>query len=161
MAKNKLRSILSILIGFCCVNNIQAQESINTYGGNATGNGGTVSYSIGQVLYNSNNGSGGIVAQGVQHAYEIFSVGINETDIGISLNAYPNPTAAFLTLQVNNNITKLSYLVYDALGQLLFNGQIIANQTKINMELLPPASCYLHIVNQENKNIHLFKIIKK
>ena len=75
----------------------QAQESANASGGDATGSGGTIAYSIGQVVYTTYTGSSGSVAQGVQHAYEIFTVDIEETTLSISLIAFPNPTADNLT----------------------------------------------------------------
>ena len=44
---------------------LQAQEAVLSAGGNATGNGGSVSYSIGQVAYTA-SGTNGTVTQGVQ-----------------------------------------------------------------------------------------------
>ncbi|MBV1889111.1 MAG: HYR domain-containing protein, partial [Proteobacteria bacterium] len=47
---------------------ISAQESINVSGGDATGTGGSSSYSVGQVFYTTNVGATGSVAQGVQQS---------------------------------------------------------------------------------------------
>lgn len=52
----------------------QAQESANTAGGDISGSGGSVAYSIGQVVYTTHSGSLGIVAKGVQQSYEIAEV---------------------------------------------------------------------------------------
>jgi hypothetical protein len=92
MTKNKAIPIFFLTAGFLWVGIAQAQENANTSGGVATGSGGTVAYSIGQVAYTTNTGSNGSVDQGVQHAYEIFTVGIKETELNISLTAFPNPT---------------------------------------------------------------------
>ena len=139
----------------------QAQESANASGGDATGSGGTVAYSVGQVVYTTNTGGTGSVAQGVQHAYEIFTVGIKETNLNISLTAFPNPTTENLTLQISAyNNEQLSYQLFDIQGKLLSNGQILEQQTQINMNSLPPATYFINIVNQENKKVQSFKIIK-
>ncbi len=53
---------------------VRAQESIVASGGEATGTGGSSSYSIGQVSYTSNQGTGGSVEQGVQQPFEIYAV---------------------------------------------------------------------------------------
>lgn len=53
---------LLLLVGF----NIQAQVAIVGSGSNATGSGGSLSYSIGQVVYTTNSGSTFTSAQGVQ-----------------------------------------------------------------------------------------------
>jgi hypothetical protein len=81
---------------------LNAQESINSAGGEALGSGGSAAYSIGQVVYTSNTSSNGILEQGVQHAYEIYTVGIKETAMNISLSVFPNPTFGNLELKVGN-----------------------------------------------------------
>ena len=99
------------------------------------------------------------VAQGVQHAYEIFTVGIKETELNISLTAFPNPTTDNLTLQISDyNNEKLSYQLFDMQGKQLSNGQIVAQQTQINMNSLPPATYFINVVNQKNKKVQSFKI---
>jgi len=63
--------ILVLLLGLTFPG-LQAQEAIPASGGNVTGSGGTVSYSIGQVFYLMNSGATGSVLQGVQQPHEIF-----------------------------------------------------------------------------------------
>jgi len=161
MTKNKLRPVAMLMAGLLWAGFAQAQESTNSSGGDATGSGGSVAYSIGQVVYTTNTGSNGSVAQGVQHAYEIFTVGIKETELNISLTAFPNPTTENLTLQISDyNNEKLSYQLFDMQGKQISNGQITAKQTQVNMNSLPIASYFINIVNQENKKVQSFKIIK-
>jgi hypothetical protein len=139
----------------------QAQESINSSGGNATGNGGTVSYSIGQVVYSSNTGNDGSVAQGVQQPYEIITVGINENEPKISLSVFPNPIAENLILQVNEvEHSTLNFQLCDMQGKQLSKGQIIAKQTQINTASLSSATYFINVINQENQKVQTFKIIK-
>ena len=139
----------------------QAQQATTASGGDASGFGGTVAYSIGQVVYTTNTGITGSVAQGVQHAFEIFTVGIKETELNISLTAFPNPTSENLTLQISDyNNEKLSYQIFDMQGKQISKGQVTAQQTQINMNGLPSANYFIHVVNQETKKIQSFKIIK-
>jgi len=161
MTKNKSRPILLLATGLLWACSAQAQESANASGGNATGSGGTVAYSVGQVVYTTNTNTFGTVSQGVQQSYEIFTVGINETELYISLSVFPNPTADNLTLQINDyNNEKLSYQLFDMQGKLLNNGQVTAQQTQINTASLPSATYFINVVNQENKKVQSFKIIK-
>lgn len=161
MTKNKSRPIVLLTAGLLWAGFAQAQESANASGGDATGSGGTVAYSIGQVVYTTNTGSNGSVAQGVQHAYEIFTVGIKETELNISLSVFPNPTTDNLTLQISDyNNEKLSFQLFDIQGKQLSNGQIVAQQTQINLNSLPTATYFINVVNQENKKVQSFKIIK-
>jgi hypothetical protein len=81
--------------------------------------------------------------------------------LNISLSVFPNPTVDNLTLQIGDyNNEKLSYQLFDMHGKLLNNGQVTAQQTKINTVSFPSATYFIHVVNQENKKIKSFKIIK-
>ena len=153
-----MTSVAFLLLG---LGGLHAQESTNATGGDATGSGGTAAYSVGQVVYTTNTDALGTVSQGVQQAYEIFTVGIKETELNISLSVFPNPTADNLTLQISNyNNEKLSYQLFDMQGKLVHNGQVTAEQTQINTASLPPATYFINVVNQENKKTQSFKIIK-
>ena len=158
MKQKKIKlSVLLLSIGI----SVQAQQATTTTGGDASGSGGTVAYSVGQVVYTTNTDASGTVSQGVQHAYEIFTLGIKETALNISLTAFPNATMDNLTLQISDyNNEKLSYQLFDMQGKQLSNGQIVAQQTQINMNSLPTATYFVNVVNQENKKVQSFKIIK-
>jgi hypothetical protein len=156
--KKTITSVAFLLLG---LGGLHAQESVNATGGDATGSGGTVAYSIGQVVYTTNTDASGTVSQGVQQAYEIFTVGIKETELNILLTVFPNPTSDNLSLQISDyNNEKLSYKLFDMQGKQLSNGQITAQQTQIDMTGLPTATYFVNIVNQENKQVQSFEIIK-
>ena len=156
--KKTMTSVAFLLLGLA---GLHAQESANASSGDATGSGGAVAYSVGQVVYTTNTDASGTVSQGVQQAYEILTVGINETKLNISLSVFPNPTTDNLTLQVSNfELSTLNFQLYDMQGKLLTNGQVTAQQTQINTSSLPPATYYINVVNQENKKVQSFKIIK-
>lgn len=146
---------------------LQAQESVNATGGNASGSGGSVSYSVGQLVYTTNTGTSGSVAEGVQQAYEISVVTALEEAKGInlSLSAYPNPTTDYLTLSIDNSVktnhdfSLLSYQLYDMNGKLLQSEKINEAQTQIAMGNFIRAS-YLLTVSQNNTTLKTFRIIK-
>lgn len=140
---------------------IQAQQAIITTGGNATGSGGSASYSFGQVNYTSVAGTTGAVSQGVQQAYEIFTLGLNEAAITILLSAYPNPTTDNLTLQIKDfSNEKLNYELYNMQGTLLETKKINDSQTQIDMTRWSAAT-YLIKIFSDKKQVQSFKIIKK
>lgn len=162
MTISKLRHLVLLASGLLCAGLTQAQESVNASGGNASGSGGTVAYSVGQVVYTTNTATSGIVGQGVQQAYEIFIVGTKEIVPHISISIFPNPTANNLTLQISNyNNERLSYQLFDMQGRVLIDGRVTAQQMQIDMNNLPPATYFMNILNQENKQVQSFKIIKK
>ena len=160
MTHKKLKLCAGLLVSFG-LSSGYAQEAATASGGDASGGGGTVAYSIGQVSYSYVTGTNGNVSEGVEQPYEIFSVGIEESEIDIQLSVFPNPTAESLTLQISDyNNEKLSYQLYDMQGKLLNNGQVTAQQTQINTSSLPSATYFINVVNQQNKKVQSFKIIK-
>lgn len=142
---------------------IYAQEAIPSTGGDAIGSGGSVSYTVGQIIYISNTGTAGSVDQGIQHPYEISIVTGIDDPIGINLicTAYPNPVNDFLTLEVKNfqNET-LSYLLYDMNGRVLDSKRITDTKSIIPMENFYSATYFLKIFNNQ-KEVKIFKIIKR
>ena len=152
--------LLAVLFGFF-IQNIQAQKDVVVSGGNATGSGGTVSYSVGQVAYTNATGSGGTVTQGVQQPFEIVTLGTdNFPEITLSMTVYPNPTTSIVNLKVDNfNFENLQINLSDITGKLLQSQKISNQETQIQMESLPQA-IYLLNVQDNNKTIKTFKIIK-
>ena len=140
----------------------QAQESANTTGGDATGLGGTVAYSIGQVVYTTQNSSTGSVAQGVQHAYDVYALGMEHNELNVAMDVYPNPTSDNIILQIPDfNNQQLWYRLLDAQGKIIVREKIITQQSAINMYNLSSATYFLQVVNQDNKQAQSFSIIKK
>ena len=139
----------------------QAQEAITTTGGNASSSEGSISYSVGQIVYKTNSGSTGSVAQGVQQPYEIsILLGIEDNSINLKLTAYPNPTSNFLTLNASNaKLSTLNFELYDISGKLIESRKIISSSETIAMENLPNATYFLK-VNNNNNEVKIFKIIK-
>ena len=139
----------------------QAQQATSATGGDASGSGGTVAYSVGQIFYTTNTGTTVSVEQGVQQPYGIPIVtGINNHSINLELTAYPNPTANNLTLKVGNGeLSTLNFHLFDISGRLIESRKIISSSEIITMENLPAATYFLKVTDYRNE-IKTFKIIK-
>lgn len=162
MRHRKLKLSAAFLLGLG-LTGLQAQENLNATGGNASSSGGSASYSVGQVVYTTNSGTNGSVAQGVQQPYEISVVtGLEEAKgINLSVSAYPNPATDYLTLEVKDfELSNLSFQLHDMEGKLLQSEKIAGKQTSIVMSSLVPATYFVKVI-QESKEVKTFKIIKK
>lgn len=139
---------------------LKAQETSLSSGGDASGLGGSASYSIGQIVYTTATGNPGSMAQGVQQPFEISVMqGLDVTDF--ALTAYPNPTTDNLVLRVENEDFKaFDYRVYDLMGHTVASGPMNGYQTVIDMEALS-VSTYFLTVRHFQKTIKTFKIIKR
>lgn len=160
MIKKGFNSILLLLVALAAS---YAQQSVNTSSGKGSGSGGTVSYSVGQIVYSVNSAATGFIVEGVQQPYEISVVTSIETAGGISLKcmAYPNPVRDHLILEIEYpDYNYLSYTLIDPEGRILVNKKIIDVSTSVSMQGLVPA-CYFLIVYQKGIVTETFKIIKK
>lgn len=161
----KIRHRLSITILMLVISatvRINAQEVIPATGANISGAKGSISYTVGQLVYTTNAGSIGSVTQGIQQSFEIKIVnGIKDTEgINLSVSAYPNPTTDYLILKVSEYpLSVAKFQLYDLNGKLLESKKIENNETSIFMGNLLPATYFLKIING-NTEIKTFKIRK-
>lgn len=155
------KTFMSVAFLFLGLGGLHAQESPTASGGEATGTGGTASYSLGQVVYTKATGTNGSVAQGVQQPFEISTtVGINETTIQLELSVYPNPATNYLTLKVDSEkLDNLNFQLIDLQGKVIENKKVSSTTTSINVESLPKAIYFLSVV-KNNQIVKTFKIIK-
>lgn len=137
-----------------------AQQNTVSSGGEASGSGGTVSYSTGQTDYITTTGSGGTTTQGVQQPFEIFVfTGVEETTIILQATVFPNPAQHSLTLTLGSISSPMSFSIYDANGKLIKQENLFFTQTIISISELS-AGIYFLKINDNKKELKSFKIIK-
>lgn len=138
-----------------------SQESVNASGAEYSGNFGTISQSIGQVVYHTTTMPGATFAEGVQQPYEISIInGVDQPDITLVFSAYPNPTTDVLHLSIGNYQSKeLSFQLFDVAGKQVLSNAISESNTPINMNLFAMGTYYLTITDRQQP-IKTFKIIK-
>jgi hypothetical protein len=159
---NKKLVLCAVFLIFIGISGLQAQVAIPASGGNASGSGGITSYTVGQVVYTTNTVTNGSVSQGVQQPFEILVVSGIEQAKGINLecSAYPNPTADFFNLNVENfNNENLSYQLFDISGKLLENKKLTSSETRIDMNNHVPTIYFLKVMDNQIE-VKTFKIIK-
>ncbi len=140
-----------------------AQVTISTAGGNITGTGGSISYTVGQVANMYLSETNGSVAQGVQQPFEIFLItGIDEAkSISLSFKVYPNPVQDFLKLKIIDlNIEDLNWKLYDSNGKLLNSDRVSGAETLIPMTNYARGVYMFSVLNKNNLQYKTFQIIK-
>jgi hypothetical protein len=156
--------IQKVIIVFCLVSfglRMVAQENTDALGGMAYGAGGSVSYSIGQIDYESATGIGGSITEGLQQPYEIMVIsGIEENDINLTFAIFPNPTADFVVLSVlNANKANMTYTLFDIEGKLIKNQEVSGSQTIIVMKDLANGIYFIKVL-VKGTEVKIFKVIK-
>ncbi len=164
--KRKKRQLLYVflLAGLSGLHAQQLHEALPATGGTASGSGGIVSFTAGEVGFTTiSEASSGTVAQGIQQAYEIYVVsGIEQdTKAGLAITVYPNPAEDQIILKVSGDIkTDYQVSLYNLKGELLRNNIMENNQSKISINKLPSAAYFLK-VTEEGREIKTITFIKK
>ncbi len=160
--KLNLIAVFFLVMG---LSSLSAQEAIPVSGGNASGTGGTVSFSVGQVAYTVVDGTEYSISQGVQQPYNITVVtGVgNASLISLSCSVYPNPATDYLILRVDGytpSKDKLEYRLFNVSGSLLSQGKVDDSEVRVQVANLSPATYFLKVMEQ-GQDVKTFKIIKK
>lgn len=160
-----MKTVKTIIIIFFIIagsiNILHAQQGVVSSGGEATGNAGSVNYSVGQVFYHSITNDEGSVNQGLQQPFEIFIVtGIDLHDITLDWKVFPNPTNSILFLKVSEAFQqKLEYTLYNSNGKLVESAGITGTETQIEMHRFERGA-YILTVSSDSRNLKQFKVIK-
>jgi opacity protein-like surface antigen len=157
--KKKLLLLL-VPATLCIAPALWAQSANVASAAEATGTGGSYSYSIGQVAYTFQSSPDASVSEGVQQPYFIRSVGVIRPDLEFSMDIYPNPTTSDLTLSIRNQFeNELTYRLMDALGHRVMEGIIQGPRMTMNTGSLPASIYYLNIC-KDDQSVRTFRIVK-
>ena len=147
-----MRNIVSTLIIFITVAlNTNAQQNTVASGGLATGTGGNISFSIGQIDYLYSTTASFSVSQGLQQVYNlnITAVRNNFVEDDRYINIYPNPTREGVYLDFEK-FYEATYTIYDYTGNIVASNTIESSKTFIPLQTLPAAT-YIILITQSNK----------
>lgn len=153
---------LLLFVALCCsIGKIHAQNGTVVSGGDASGSGGKVSFTVGQNNYITETGSNGVVTQGMQQPYEIMIIsGLDKTSINMIASVYPNPTDGYIILNIDNeDVRNLSYTLFDVAGNTIRQKKVYSKQTQIPLSDLAEGVYFIKVLRGESE-MKTFKIIK-
>ena len=155
----KIKSLLILSLALYATIQIQAQNNTVSAGADAEGSNGSISYSIGQVVYTSATGINGSINQGVQQPYDYDVItGIEHTEI--ELNLYPNPTLGQVNLSIADSRTQeYSLSLFDATGRLILQNSQLNGMNSFSMESYA-AGAYTLSVFKKEELLKSFRIIR-
>jgi hypothetical protein len=159
--KIKMKFYLFLCLPWVIVNTLLAQEVVTSSGGYAATSGGKLTWTIGEPVTETISGTNATLTQGFNQGKLLITVIKNPENTGLTFKVYPNPANDYLRLSVGEEETgNLKYFLIDMGGKMLFERNLFGTETDISIGTLP-ASVYLLKVYQNNKEIGVYKIIKK
>ena len=140
---------------------IISQEIISPSAGDSSGSGGSLSYTIGQVFFNTIESDYGSLVQGVQQPFE-FQTLSTPALLTVQLTAvtYPNPTTDYVVLKIiDTAFENIQYTLFDLKGKTIVSKKVTTSTTEITMKNFS-IGMYLLKLTKKNQTLKNFKIIK-
>lgn len=154
--------LISIL--FMMTAGVFAQSAIVPVGGDAQSNGGSVSYTVGQVAVQTSSNGTISVAEGVQQPYEIMTVGVDDyPQIVLNAVVYPNPTENIAQLQLNGfeiPIGGFRAILYDGNGKMLQSLNVTDDITPFQIGQYATGTYYLEL-RDSKRLLKTFKVVRR
>lgn len=154
-----IRLIVAV-VGLLMSQLVAAQNAVVAAGVKATGTGGSISYSVGPIIFKEPDGT--VASTGLQQPYEIMTLGTPSSAAStVGLTYYPNPTDTYLHLILNQNLfDSYAYEVLTVEGKIIMTSQpLVTVDTLIDLAS-QPAGIYLVTVRYQQQVLKTFKIIK-
>ncbi len=141
---------------------ISAQSALTAAGGDAIGDGGSLSYSLGQVVYTTIQSDAGYVCQGVQQSYEIIPLSTSaEVKNDLFAVLYPNPSSGDVSLSWNRPLGEIFDLrVVSALGREMYQSKLSNQLSQLPLSDLASGVYFVYIYD-EDELMQSFKFIKQ
>lgn len=160
--KSKL-ILLFVSTGIVMASPSFSQQVIPATGGSADGTGGSVSYTLGQIAFSAVTGTNGFIIQGIQQPFEISSLTAieNTEEITLGYSVFPNPSEGIITLFVMSfSQAGFIYQIYNLKGDIIQENKISDARTEISLADQPSAIYFLRVI-RENREVKVFKIVKR
>ena len=137
-----------------------AQQDVLTGGGNASSSAGSVSYSIGQVVYTHESNETGSVNLGVQQPYAVTPIHVYEPWGELQMGLYPNPTRGQLLIEMPQFIPGITASIFDMSGSLMEQLPLQSAKTILSAEQWPAAQ-YIVRLSDVSGNTSEYKLVKQ
>jgi hypothetical protein len=153
------KSIIPIVVFISFGFSSFGQNALSAAGGHFKTNGGSTSFTVGQVAYILKKGTGSYLNEGVQQVYSKKTTPVEELVYLKEVQLYPNPTQETMTLILSSKEDiQVRYTIMDYLGKEIRNGNILSEKSEISLRDLPSGNYFISL--KSKKEIRIFKMVK-
>ena len=134
-----------------------SQEVVSSQGDSYTNSGGSLDFTIGEVVTFTGSNIENILTQGFHQTNWSF-VNIENHVPSYEAIIFPNPAEEFLNIKASL-YENVSYVLYDEMGKLILQGRLLSEKTSLKVSQLATGR-YSLILNNSKENLKTFNIIK-
>jgi hypothetical protein len=153
------KSIIPIVVFISFGFSSFGQNALSAAGGHFKTNGGSTSFTVGQVAYILKKGTGSYLNEGVQQVYSKKTTPVEELVYLKEVQLYPNPTQETMTLILSSKEDiQVRYTIMEYLGKEIRNGNILSEKSEISLRDLPSGNYFFSL--KSKKESRIFKMVK-
>lgn len=120
-----------------------------------------MSFTIGETVVELSNSDSIYLTAGFQQSNILVSIPLAIDEIRISAKVFPNPAIDYFYLDIDNQDTQgFIAVLHNTKGDFIRKNQLNITPVKVSLAALPSGVYYFTILNQKNKRMHQFKILK-
>lgn len=159
-----MKIILLLLFIMLSTRYLFSQQIVTTAGSTLANSGGTVTFTLGEPVSQTLVGVSSdtiILTQGFNQPIITTTTVKENENLDFPISVYPNPAVDFLKLSIEKeDVSGLSYIIYDMNGKLIYRQNIENNITDIPIGNIIKGT-YLLVVDYGNMDLKVFKIVKQ
>ena len=161
MHKSKNQILVLFYFFITRLNFTIAQSTLATSANDVTSEEGSLSYSVGQLVFSTIDGLNFSILEGVQQPYEITTISsADDLMYDREIDIYPNPVSANLIIESKLDLeSEQSYKLIGIDGRVYLSGRIKSTSQVVPMSKFLPGAYFL-IISESNKYPIQFKIVK-
>jgi hypothetical protein len=156
----KVSALFSFL--FLLGGGIQAQEVIASAGAEVESTGGSMSYTIGEMVVTSTINDDGALTQGYQQGF-LTPTAIDEIPAELELSLYPNPASDFIIIESKSLTDFEQITMYDMSGRLIWSqdgNNSIDNRLTVDFTGHAAGNYIIRLADSDKNQSYSYSVIK-
>lgn len=136
-----------------------AQQNTVASGGDGTGSGGSISFSVGQIDYLFTASPAGSLSPGVQQSYPDLEISVGELALPFAMQLYPNPTRSLTVLELPDDGALWHAELCDARGRTVSRHDRLTGFNQLDLSVVSSGMYHLRIYRNTQFAGH-FKVMR-
>ncbi len=133
---------------------------VSSTGDYYVGSAATLSWTLGEVVTDTYNGTSNQLTQGFHQPDLRFSI-IEDLATEMTLNLFPNPTNGLVSFEIKNNFDALNIAILDPAGRIIYTSSYAAQSVlQIDLSTFANGIYYMQVTTESNQKIKTLKIEK-
>ncbi len=156
----KLTGFLFVSVSLSSLAQSLTPTVVSSTGDYYVGSAATLSWTLGEVVTDTYNGTSNQLTQGFHQPDLRFSI-LEDLATEMTLNLFPNPTNGLVSFEVKNNLNTLQVAILDPSGRMIYSTTYFAESVlQIDMSAYANGIYYMQVTTESNQKIKTLKIEK-